>query len=833
MSTTNNIEGNQNNFGDIKGGTFIFNYSAKKDININNINIPKRLILRTKMLEEIQKAYENVNDDNNEPYDCVVISGIGGSGKTSLAYLYAREHKFNNVTWVTVNGKIEDAFLDKIAGLLFTGKGDYESFTKIDDKKTIFDVIKSEFSKIQGNNLLVFDINTNNEAIKQEIETKINNYLPTSKNWKTLVLTRVFAENRSRFASIKMDNAAVPDSQEMLFAQELFLKNWTRNKIEFSQDKLAKITKELYYHPLLIEQTAIVFSKGHEKTADEIITKIKENSKINNPRTEKIVSGLAIEDKELQNICTYLINLCNIENLSDDEVKFLAVYVTWPEEPIDYEVIETLLLDSEVVLESLEGKGILSRNDFDQYFIHSLMADVLREQIIHYKELDYTDYLANISNLLSDNDSKEFLRKYSKYIAYSFIKNSICDDVDLFIHFLNQLCITNDSTLYSFSKSEYLKSLDKMKEKANDNSELMAGLYNVFGMIEKSLNNLSDAKQFLNNALSVIENCVKNSYNLNFKATILNNIGMVDIEQNCFADANDVINRALKIRNNLTDIPNITLYIATDLNNLALAEEKLGEYENAKNHLKEALQFREKIQNPNSEDNINEIATILNNLAYIEENQNNFDIAANLYIDALNKRNKLSCSIKNMDAKANIFNNIAGLKRRQNDTDMAKKYYVEALFIRNNIDNTLFNLNEKAIIFSNLGELEHYCENYTSAKRKYKIALKIRVKLPKTPNFLNNLAIVLNNFAGLEDCIGEYDSSKKHYNEALNIRKNLPLFPENSDNMAVIYYNLADLEQKLGDTDSAKKHFEEGLEISRQINNERYINAFEEKLSNL
>ena len=220
---------------------------------IHNISYPENLIPRRDMLDKLDHEFNS--------HQCVVISGIGGSGKTSLAYLYAKEQNFNNVAWVIVNGKIEDVFLDKIAGLLFTENDDYERFTKINDKQIKLDRIKSELSKIEGNNLLVFDINTNNEAIKQEIENEIHNYLPTSNNWKTIVLTRVLAKNKNWFATIPMETM----SEEI--AIEIFNKNY-EGYVEFSDEQLVEIVKKLYYHPLLIEHTAKVYYNEFGITAE-------------------------------------------------------------------------------------------------------------------------------------------------------------------------------------------------------------------------------------------------------------------------------------------------------------------------------------------------------------------------------------------------------------------------------------------------------------------------------------------------------------------------------------------------------------------------------------
>ncbi|MBO7440010.1 MAG: tetratricopeptide repeat protein [Bacteroidales bacterium] len=766
---------------------FVYQKPSSAQTVIHNIVIPENLIQRRDMLDKLDNEFKS--------HKCVVVSGIGGSGKTSLAYLYAKEQKFNNIAWVIVNGKIEDVFVDRIARLLFKNE-DYEGFSRIDDAKTKLDIIKSELSKIEGNNLLVFDINTNTDEIKKEIETKINNYLPSG-SWKTLVLTRTVAENPSRFVTIKMDRMAEGD------AQKLFLNNWTRTKIVFSQDQLAEIAKELYYHPLLIEQTAIVFSKGYEKSADEIISKIKENSKVNNPRTKKILSGLAIEDKEQQDIYTYLINLCNIENLSTDEINFLAVYVTWPEEPIDYEVISTLLPkkialpivkemfensddedmkqmaennlnegiarafikfsyenaededtkqsykelidkctdeDSNPTLDSLVEKGIISRND-DQFSIHSLMADVIREQI-NISEFDYTDYLDNVRNILRDNIKKVALYRYSKCIASGFINYGICGRIALFINFLNQLRTNNDVILYQLPMPELYHLANEFEK--NTEPYYLAGLYNSIAKVEEFKNNFSDAKMHYEKALEVIEGAEENEKILDLKGGLLHN--------------------------------------------LAGLEEHLGDTDSAKKHYEEALEIGKKL--PETPANLDSLARTLGNLAVLEKKLGETDSAKKHLEEAIEIGRKLPETPQYLDLLSIDINNLALLEKKLGDTESAKKHYEEAVEV----------------------------------KRKL-------LELTETPRYLDSLAVSLTNLADLEENLGDTDSAKMHFEEAVEIYRQLPETPVYVDNLTNSLAGLAKLEAKLGDIDSAKKHLEEGLEISSKIGNEEDINFFEKALS--
>ncbi len=690
---------------------FVYQKPSSAPTVIKNIVIPENLISRRDMLDKLHNEFKS--------HKCVVVSGIGGSGKTSLAYLYAKEQNFNNIAWVIVNGKIEDVFVDKIARLLLKNE-DYEGFTRISDTKTKLDIIKSELSKIEGKNLLVFDVNTNNEEIKHEIETKINNYLPSG-SWKTLVLTRTVAENPSRFSTIKMDKMAADD------AQKLFLNNWTRTKIVFSQDQLAEITKELYYHPLLIEQTAIVFSKGYEKSEEEIISKIKENSKINNPRTKKILSGLAIEDKEQQDfyIYTYLINLCNIENLSPDEINFLAVYVTWPEEPIDYEVISTLLPDTDETLDSLVEKGIISRNDDDQFSIHSLMADVIREQI-NISEFDYSEYLVNIAKILRDDIKSVTLHKYSKCIASSFINYGICGRIVLFYAFLNQLLHNNDVILYQLPMPELYHVANEFEKDAEPDD--LAGLYNTIARVEEFKNNLDDAKMHYKKALEVIEGAEKNDKILEHKGALLQNLAKLEVN--------------------------------------------LDDTDSAKKHYEEALEIKRKL--PETQKYLNSLATTLGNLAGLEEKHGETDSAKKHREEAIEIRRQLPETPQYLDLLSSAINNLAMLEEKLGDTDSAKKHYEEAVEVNRKqlkLAETPMYLDGLATSLNNLAMLEKNLDDTDSAKTHFEEAVEKRRQLPETPEYLHDLADSLAGLAMVEIKLGDINSVKEHLEEGLEISR--------------------------------------------------------------
>ena len=644
---------------------FVYQKPSSAPTVIHNISYPENLIPRRDMLNKLDKEFKS--------HKCVVVSGIGSSGKTSLAYLYAKEQKFNNIAWVIVNGKIEDVFVDKIAGLIFN-PDDYIKFVQIPDREYKLDNIKKILFGISGKNFLVLDINTNNEEIKQEIETELYNYLP-AENWETLVLTRTHPVSDDGFFDVvEMDKMAEDD------AQELFKSNWKRKGIVFTKEQLAEITKELHLHPLLIEQTAIVFSKnGHEKTAEQIIEKIKGNSKIKNERTKAILGSLVAKGKtERQDIYTYLINLCKVENLSKEEIDFLAVYVTWSEEPIAYEVISTLLPDTDETLDSLVEKGIISRNDFDQYSIHGLMADVIREQI-NISKFDYSDYLVNIYNILRDDIKKVTLHKYSKCISSSFINYGICGHIVLFGNFLNNLLANNDVILYQLPMPELYHLANEFEKDAKPYD--LAGLYNSIARVENFKNNLSDAKMHYEKALEVIASAEENGA-LFMKGGLLQNLAMLEEKLGDTDSAKKHYEEAVEIFRKLPKTPKYLNSLATTLGNLADLEKKLGETDSAKKHYEEAIEIRRQL--PEKPDHLYSLSIDINNLATLEEKLGDTDSAKTHYEEAVEVNRKLlelTETPKYLDNLAASLHNLADLEDDLGDTNSAKKHLEEGLEI--------------------------------------------------------------------------------------------------------------------------------------------------------
>ena len=102
-------------------------------------------------------------------------------------------------------------------------------------------------------------------------------------------------------------------------------------------------------------------------------------------------------------------------DVTEDELKFLTVYVTWPDGGVDYDVIETLLPGSDDILHSLIEKKILSYED-ESFHIDKRIADSFRKQL-DFEKADYSDYFWNIKKNVVFNSVNQ---NYTQIVYYSY-----------------------------------------------------------------------------------------------------------------------------------------------------------------------------------------------------------------------------------------------------------------------------------------------------------------------------------------------------------------------------------------------------------------------------
>ncbi len=205
--------------------------------------IPKVLTKQVGLANDIdfvgrKKDLQKVDELLNQNSMLLLLNGIGGIGKSTLAsyYLNQKKDNFDYYGFVQVN---EDIRLS--LAFAFSTSLDLKS-EKIDD---LFTEIMTKLQNLKGKKFLIIDDVKDMESQLDEMNT----LLTLEKNGFTILFTS--REIKEYLPQYFLDIMSVED------ARELFLKHHNTDEME----KVDKILEYLDYHTLFIEITAKTLTK--------------------------------------------------------------------------------------------------------------------------------------------------------------------------------------------------------------------------------------------------------------------------------------------------------------------------------------------------------------------------------------------------------------------------------------------------------------------------------------------------------------------------------------------------------------------------------------------
>lgn len=316
----------------------------------------------------------------------VNLVGVGGSGKSSLAYhcLDINKNDFNEIAYVVVNNNVKDDIVDELNKTL-------ELKFKEDAYTEIIAYLQKNF-KSAKTNLLVLDINETADKNKNaEIINAIIKNSTFLEGWKFLILSRENVDTRNRILTYNLN-----DKDNFDFLKTLFLTKTGERYNDFADfDELFKV---IHYNSLLTEQLGLYLNDYPIiATLDEIKTILGETLQ------EEEMQGMSAQRHD-ETIISFLKKLIVFDKFDKNEQELLRHFVLWQADYIRYDVIADLLKDifeSDAALinalKSLSRRSILTTQNDDKtlsYKLHGLLADSLRAQIDIEKE-DYSMYFRN------------------------------------------------------------------------------------------------------------------------------------------------------------------------------------------------------------------------------------------------------------------------------------------------------------------------------------------------------------------------------------------------------------------------------------------------------
>ncbi|MGB8195316.1 MAG: NB-ARC domain-containing protein, partial [Chitinophagaceae bacterium] len=290
--------------------------SVDKARNKLRYNIPIKptyFIGRKNKLVEIHKKLTGIKQRDN----VLLLSGIGGMGKTTLMQEYLHQRKcnehFDGIVTISVNKNLQSAFVSGMAAALGV---DMKAFKTAEEQ---LQEMLQRMKQCSGKNLLVID-NINQEDFYDLVSMKTHF---NSTGWKVLITTRTAPDGFSvvQVGELDMEEAVLLFAHHYVQRQnnesEKLAQQYLSNK-KIKED-IEKLLEHIVRHTLLTELLAKVGRKKSITVKDLLV--LLENQDFRNPELQRVIEIGSHEDntfrKEL-NIKTlhlYLLNLFETEYL--------------------------------------------------------------------------------------------------------------------------------------------------------------------------------------------------------------------------------------------------------------------------------------------------------------------------------------------------------------------------------------------------------------------------------------------------------------------------------------------------------------------------------------
>jgi tetratricopeptide (TPR) repeat protein len=463
----------------------------------------------------------------------VVVNGLGGIGKTTLAQAYLSQYyeAYQHIAWITQDSSdlardfVNAAGLTRNLGLEMMNAGPGQVFEEIIRK------LKTIGSKP---NLLIID--NGEQSLK-----KYRHLLPGQPHWHLLVTSR------ETIAGFHSQSLGFLDAQQ---AVTLFRKHCPYKTIDDAG--IAKLLKTIGYHTLTIEILAkmAALQRYDLPALQRAIQKdLKANVEIAHNQQQRTIGKIG----------SYMQTTFTLSRLNEEEVWTLKQLVCLPPESHTYSLLRDLLIDEKgphapsfaETLQRLAEKGWLSYvPSADTYSMHRIIATVILKQ----KSMQLGD-VAHLLAMLTEKLASPH---------------------------------TVDNTLDKFEWVPFCKSLLAIFPK--NTSPAIAMLQNRLGFVLLKLDDLAYARGILEKAIRSDE---KNFGKDHPTTTMhINNLALVLHQQGKLTAARTLLEKT--IRNDEKNLGPGHHHTAMRYHNLALVLMEQGDHQRAKTLLEKNLRIERK-----------------------------------------------------------------------------------------------------------------------------------------------------------------------------------------------------------------------------------------------
>ncbi|HEY0068128.1 MAG TPA: tetratricopeptide repeat protein [Flavisolibacter sp.] len=709
---------------------------------------PNELIGREDDLEELHGLLSR--DDR-----VVVVNGLGGVGKTTLAQAYVGKYydEYSHIAWVTQTSESIVNDVVNTEGLIRMLKVDTAGL----QAEQLFSEIVTKLKSIDEKpNLLVID----------NAEQSLSGYrhrLPGSPNWRVLVTSR---EELEEFHTKRLDFL------EEEKALQLFKKHYTLGKLH--DEEIRELVKTVDYHTLTIEvlaKTAKVQRYTSAKLKQAIDQDLRANVKVGR------------QEERVEKIGSYLASVFNLSRLNDGELWVMKQFICLPSEFHTFDLIYELTVSEESpyrdlfaeMIFSLTQKGWLLHNQKDSYKMHRIIADVVKKQpeisIENVKWLIKAITKRLNIDQIKDNPIEKFSWiPFGESILKHF-QDVNSEEVSVLQHNLAQVLLE----LGDYEKAKLLlqKAVQISERNFGPEHSNTARIYSSLAVILRYLGDYKGAR-------ILHEKAVK-SYEKNFglehsyTARSYSNLALVLKDLGDYAGAKDLLEKA--VQSNEKNFGPEHPDTARSYSNLALVLQELGNYAGAKDLLEKAVKSYERTLGPEHP----YTATRYSNLALVLYALLDYAGARDLLEKAV-QSNERNFGFEHPSTVAN-YSNLAMVLKGLGDHTGARDLLEKA--VQSDEKNFGPEHPDTAVSYSNLATVLQALEDYTGARDLLEKAVQSNernfgMEHPSTAKSYSNLAVVLKD-------LGQYKEALKLSERALNIFRKA--FPEGHPYIQIVSDN--------------------------------------------
>ena len=403
----------------------------------------------------------------------VVLTGLGGMGKTELAVKFGRDY-----AGAVYFARFDTSFTKTLANMAHGIRPALSDEELRQPEDTLCAMVQEHLGKADKNDLLIID-NADTDSLADLCQALMR--LPL----KVLLTTRS-----------DWDEAISVERIEDEHLREIL----TRYGAKLTVEEMDAIIRTVNGHTLTIDLIARTLNgKGLKKVTAEMMIKALKDNTLPSEKYRKIATHYNQSTEQAQ-IYQHLSTVFTVSELSDDDKDYLRWATLFPENGITSEIIVNILEEEAIEqLESVIERGWLEMKD-GLLTIHPVIRLVCRT------ELEPTDKNCGdfLDALWGQLDIREYDRGKFAQLAeiFALAADHLEDQEAEWINASGRLL--NDLAQYGAARDLYEKHLPSMEERLK-NTEKLATVYNNLGSIYGNLGDHSKALEFKLKALEIRE----------------------------------------------------------------------------------------------------------------------------------------------------------------------------------------------------------------------------------------------------------------------------------------------------------------------------------------